>query len=183
MKKTITFITNSPGKVEEAQKILGDNFHIILRKVDLEEIQTIDGKKVITKKAREAYKILKAPVMVEDTSLYFAGWNNLPGALVRWFLDSVGCEGICRMMRNFKNKKAYAESAVAFFNGKRMKITVGRIEGSVSDKPKGKYKFGWDPIFIPMGHKNTFAEMGPEEKNKISMRKMALEKLRIYLSK
>mgnify|MGYP001566575306 CR=1 FL=1 len=181
--KIITFITNSPGKVEEAQSILGKDFKVGCKKIDLEEIQTINGKEVIEKKAKQAYKILKKTVLVEDTSLYFDAWNGLPGALVRWFLDTVGCEGICKMLGNERNRKAWAESAIAYFNGKKMKIVSARLEGSIPNKPNGQYKFGWDPIFIPKGYKKTFGEMGPEEKNKISMRKLALEKLRKYLLK
>ena len=177
----ITFITNTAGKAREAQEILGKNFMVTHKKVDLDEIQTIDGKKVIEKKAREAFSILKGPVLVEDTSLYFNAWKGLPGALVRWFLDAVGCEGICKMMKNEKNRTAYAESAMAFYDGKNMKTVTGRVDGRVPIIPRGDKGFGWDPIFIPNGYKKTFAEMGMEEKSKISMRKKALEKLRSYL--
>lgn len=179
--KNITFITNSPGKVAEAQSILGSDFKVALKKIDLDEIQTVDGKQVIEKKAKEAYKILKRPVMVEDTSLYFKAWNGLPGALQRWWLDTVGCEGFCKMMKPYKNRAAWAESAIALYDGRKMEIFVGRIDGTITQKPKGTQGFGWDPIFVPKGYKKTFAEMGLEEKNKISMRKVALEKLRKYL--
>lgn len=177
----ITFITNTEGKAVEAQEILGDGFKVTHKKVDLDEIQTIDGKEVIEKKAREAYSILKSPVLVEDTSLYFHAWNGLPGALVRWFLDAVGCDGICRMLGDEKDRSGYAESAIAYYDGKEMKIVTGRINGTISLILKGNKGFGWDPIFIPAGHNQTFGEMKMVQKNKISMRKIALEKLRDYL--
>jgi len=110
----ITFITNTEGKAIEAQEILGKGFKVIHKKIDLDEIQTIDGKEVIDKKAREAYSILNNPVLVEDTSLYFNAWSGLPGALVRWFLDAVGCNGICKMLKNETNRSGYAESAIAY---------------------------------------------------------------------
>jgi non-canonical purine NTP pyrophosphatase (RdgB/HAM1 family) len=179
----ITFITNTKGKAVEAQEILGDGFKVTHKKVDLDEIQTIDGKQVIEKKARKAYSILKKPVLVEDTSLYFNAWNGLPGALVRWFLDAVKCEGICKMMNEEKDRSAYAESALAYFDGKKMKIVTGRVDGQITKKPKGDKGFGWDPIFIPQGHTKTFGEMDMEEKSRISMRKLALEKLRDYLQR
>lgn len=122
-------------------------------------------------------------MIVEDTSLYFDAWKGLPGALVRWFLKTVKCEGLCKMMAGEKNRKAVAESAIAFCNGKATKIVLGKIEGSVPQKPKGKLGFGWDPIFIPQGFKKTFAEMTMEDKNQISMRKLALEKLRSHLQR
>ena len=86
-------------------------------------------------------------------------------------------------MKGEKNRRANAESAIAFNDGKKIKIVSAKLEGTVPEKPKGQYKFGWDPIFIPKGYKKTFGQMGPEEKNKISMRKLALEKLRSYLVK
>ena len=178
----ITFITNTPGKVVEAQEILGSGFKVVGKIVDLDEIQTIDGKEVVEKKAKEAYTILKGPVLVEDTSLYFNAWKGLPGALARWFLDSVGCEGICKMMKEEKDRTGYAESAVAYYDGKNMKIVVGRLDGKISNKPRGEKGFGWDPIFIPDGYNKTFGEMEMEEKSKISMRKIALEELRAYLA-
>lgn len=179
--KTIIFVTNTEGKAKEAQEILGEKFLIKHQKVDLEEIQTVNGKEVIRKKVKQAFRLLKIPVLVEDTSLYFEAWKGLPGALARWFLDAVGCQGICKMMKDEENRKAYAESAIAFYDGKKMKIVSARVEGSIPEKPKGHYGFGWDPIFIPKGFEKTFSEMTMTEKNEISMRRAALEKLRLYL--
>lgn len=179
--KKIVFVTNTPGKVKEAQQILGKEFSVELVKFDLDEIQAIDGKDVAGKKAQEAYKTLKKPVLVDDTSLYFDAWNGLPGALARWFIDALGCEGICRLMEGEKNRKAFAESAFAFYDGKKLRVASAKVEGRVPLKPRGEHGFGWDPIFIPKGFKKTFAETTMEEKNRISMRKLALEKLRNHL--
>lgn len=180
--KKVVFVTNTPGKVKEAQQILGKAFSVELVKFDLDEIQAIDGKEVARKKAREAYKAVKEPVLVDDTSLYFDAWNGLPGALVRWFIDALGCKGICRIMKGEKNRRVFAESAFAFYDGKAFKVASAKVEGSVPLEPQGEHGFGWDPIFIPKGFKKTFAEMTMEEKNKVSMRKLALEKLRNHLT-
>lgn len=182
MKKVI-FVTSQKGKVEEAQGILGESFLIKQTDVDLEEVQAIESRDVVRHKAKEAFRVLKKPVVVEDTSLYFEAWKGLPGALIRWFLKTVRCEGICKMMSGEKNRKAVAESAMAYYDGKVTKFVLGRVNGSIPLKPRGKFGFGWDSIFIPKGFKKTFAEMTMEEKNQISMRKIALEKLRKYLTK
>jgi len=68
------------------------------------------------------------------------------------------------------------------YDGKEMKIVTGKIDGTISISPQGDKGFGWDPIFIPNGYSKTFGEMEMFEKSKISMRKIALEKLREYLS-
>ena len=82
------------------------------------------------------------------------------------------------MLTNKKNRKANAITYLGIFNGQKYKLFKGEIEGKIARKPKGKNGFGWDPIFIPKGHSKTFAEMNPDEKNMISMRKQALTKLK-----
>lgn len=188
----IIFVTNTEGKAREAQAILGNGFEITHKKIDLPENQAVYPKDVIEDKARQAFKKIKTPVLVEDTSLHFEAWDGFPGALVRWILDpnnkgcieekKNGCERICNMMKDFKNKNIYALSTVCFFDGKNMQIFEGRVDGKIPDKPQGENGFGWDFIFIPNGSNKTFSEMGMEEKNKISMRKKALEQLKKYFS-
>ena len=175
-------MTNTEGKVREAQHILGEEFQVEQRKIDLDEIQTVEGKEVIQKKAEEAYRILNQPILVEDTSLYFDAWNGLPGALVRWFLDTVGCEGICKMMSSERNRKAFSESAIAYYDGKILKVVLARVRGKIPDLPKGNKGFGWDPIFIPDGKEKTFGEMEMFEKSQFSSRKLAFEQLKDYFS-
>lgn len=174
----ITFVTNTEGKVLEAQAILGSEFKLTHHKLDLDEIQAIDGHAVVERKAREAYSILKTPILIEDTSLYFDAWNGLPGALARWFLDAVGCEGICKMFASEQNRKAKAESLIAFFDGKEITFAEGIVRGEVPAAPRGDKGFGWDPIFMPDGSNKTFGEMEQDEKIKYSMRRVAFEELR-----
>lgn len=178
----LIFVTNTEGKVKEAQIILGSHFKLIHEKFDTDEIQAIQGVDVIKKKAQEAFAHFKKSILLEDTSLYFNAWNGLPGALVRWFLDAVDCDGICKMMHDFTDRSAYAESVVAIFDGKELITAEGRVKGTIPDKPRGKLGFGWDPIFVPEGHDKTFGEMTSEEKSRISMRKLAFEKLRKRLT-
>ena len=85
------------------------------------------------------------------------------------------------MMHGESNRIAFAESAIAYFDGKKLKIVSAKLEGKIPHKPRGQRGFGWDPIFIPDGYAKTFSEMAMEEKSQISMRKIALEKLRAFL--
>ncbi len=93
----------------------------------------------------------------------------------------MGNEGICDLLRNYKDKSAIAEIAYCIYDGKTAKIFTGSTSGSISTEPKGKTTFGWDPIFIPKGYTQTWAEMGEIEKEKTSMRKKALVKVKKYL--
>lgn len=116
--------------------------------------------------------------MVEDTSLEIKSWNGLPGALIKWFLDTVGNKGILKMLGDSSDRSALAKTAVAYFDGAHTHVFVGEIEGSLSYEELGENGFGWDTIFIPSGSEKTFAQMTEQEKNSISMRKLAFEKMR-----
>ena len=171
----LIFVTGSRGKLLEAERILGRP--IIQKELDLPEIQSLNVEEVVEKKAKAAYELSGSiPVIVEDTGLYIECWHGLPGALIRWFLETVGPNGICQMLDNFPNRAAIAKSIVAKYDGSHQLYT-GEVKGTISPAPRGDNGFGWDAIFIPEGDTRTFAEMSPEEKDRFSMRKIAFEKL------
>ncbi|MDD3480814.1 MAG: non-canonical purine NTP pyrophosphatase [Patescibacteria group bacterium] len=174
----ITFITGNQNKLREAREILGD---VEGHEIDLPEIQEVDPHIIIKAKMDEAKKQGLKNFIVEDTSLYFDGLNGLPGPLIKWFLDKLGNDGLYDLVKD-KDPKAQAKTIIGY-SDKEGKISYheGIIEGEIV-APKGDTNFGWDPIFKPDGHDKTFAEMGPEEKNTVSMRKMALEELKKYLT-
>lgn len=175
----IYFVTGNKNKLKEARAIMPEIEGLDL---DLTEIQELDAKKILEAKLEEAKKYKpKRNLMVEDLSLEVEGMNGLPGPLIKWFLKSVGREGVVKMAKNFGNQKAKARVTLGFAdtNGEN-KFFEGIVEGKIVE-PRGESDFGWDPIFVPNGFDKTFAEMGMEEKNKISHRKIALEKLKEYL--
>jgi XTP/dITP diphosphohydrolase len=176
----LVFVTSNMNKLREARKLLG--MQIKNANLELREVQSLSVKEVAGIKAREAYRILKKPVMVEDTGLYIRGFGGFPGALVKWTTNGVGYEGVCRLVDSCRSRDAYAETCVALCDGKSVKRFVGRIEGSIAMEPKGSRNFGWDYIFIPKGSAKTFAEMSVSEKNKVSMRRVAFSKLLHFLS-
>lgn len=170
------FATGNEHKVREAREIL--EIKIERYKVDLEELQAITLEEVVEHKAKQAFELNNEPVIVEDTGLFFDAWNELPGALIRWFMETVDNAGISRMIKNFDNKKARAETIAAFWNGTELISGKGVMHGTVPEIPRGTQGFGWDSLFVPDGYSKTLAEMTPEEKNAISTRKHAFEELR-----
>lgn len=170
------FATTNKNKLAEAEQILGITVKGI--KLELDEIQTLDPKECVRKKAVAAYRIFGKPILVEDTSLFFEAWNGLPGVFIDYFLKSVGINGLLKMLTGEKNRKAKAITYLGIFNGKECELSKGEVRGKIAKKPKGDNGFGWDSIFIPKGALKTFAEMISEEKNKISMRKIALVKFK-----
>ena len=165
------FVTSSRAKLVEAERILGRR--LIQHDLDLPEIQALDLETVIAAKAQLAYEALGgAPVIVEDTGLFIECWKGLPGALVRWFEETVGPAGICSMLQGFADRSARAQTIVAAYDGS-LEVFSGEVRGQIAQAPRGDQGFGWDTIFIPEGETRTFAEMASEEKDRLSMRRKA----------
>lgn len=173
--KKLTFITGNAGKA----KYLSDYFHSPVEhmKLDLQEIQSLDLKEVVEDKVKRAYEIIKSPVLVEDVSLIFGSMKKLPGPLIKWFLETLGNDGICNLLNQSEDRSAFAEVCFAICDENGVKTFNGSMEGSIALEPRGEKGFGWDPIFIPKGYDKTWAEMTDDEKHITSMRKIALEKM------
>lgn len=169
----IFFISSNENKIREAQEILGDSYEVVGKKVDLEEIQTADSIEVVKKKIEKARSYFKDDELffVEDTCLYL-GKEKSVGPLIKFFPNE-------RVVKAYWLEHTEAVCSIGLSNGE---IFQGIVIGKVVE-PRGTMGFGWDPIFQPEGHDKTFAQMTPEEKNTVSMRRIALEKLRDYLDK
>lgn len=146
-------------------------------------------------KAREAYVLNgNKPVLVEDTSLFLDCMEGDPGPLIKRACRPNGLLRLCREAHEpinggAPNIRAVAVVVLAAWNGvdEKPQTWVGQIEGTIARSPRGTNGFGWDSIFIPNEQPNvagssaqeprTFAEMTNEEKDSLSMRKLAVEEL------
>jgi XTP/dITP diphosphohydrolase len=171
----INFATTNQNKIKEASHILGIAINSL--EIDLLEPQSLDVTEVSIIKAKDAFSKTQLPVIVEDTGLAINSLNGLPGALIKWFIDTIGNDGIIRILSTYTDRKAYAITSVAFCDGGKVKVYTGQISGCISLEPRGENGFGWDKIFIPDGSSLTFAEMSQEEKNNFSMRTIAFKKM------
>ena len=177
MIEKLKFVTGNPNKVREAGEILGLELDSV--QVDgLFEIQTPDLNEVVRHKVQQAHSVLQCPVMVEDSGLVFHAWNGLPGALVKWFEETVGCEGLLKMVDGFEDRGATAICCFAVYDGTNMQVVKGEVKGTLAKNTRGENGFGWDVIFIPEGYDRTYGEMTAHEKNAISHRKRALDELK-----
>lgn len=178
--KMIYFITGNKNKFEEVKYILPEVEQL---DIDLPEIQEIDARVIIRAKLQEALNHHEGEFIVEDTSLYLECLKGLPGPLIKWFLKTVGNEGLVEIAERFGNSKAEARTVVGYAKShEEVCFFEGVVRGKIV-KPRGESNFGWDPIFLPEGYSKTFAEMGIEEKNKLSMRRTAVNKLKEFLEK
>lgn len=176
---SIYFITGSKNKLQEIKAIVPE---IEQLDIDLPEIQDIDAHEIVKAKLKEALKHRENALIVEDTSLYLNAIKGLPGPLIKWFLKTIGNEGLVEIAEKLGNSKAQAKTLIGYAkNADEVEFFEGVINGQIV-QPRGESGFGWDTIFLPDGHKLTFAEMGSEEKNKLSMRKIAASKLEEYLT-
>lgn len=176
---SLYFLTGNINKFSEAQVILGEVEQL---DVDLPELQDIDAKLIIGAKLSEALKHHQGGFIVEDTSLYLDCLNGLPGPLIKWFLQTIGNEGLANLAVKLGNDRANAKTLIGYAkNPEEIYFFEGEVTGRIVS-PSGETNFGWDPIFIPEGSDKTFAQMSKEEKNSLSMRRVALNKLRDFLN-
>ena len=180
MKEEILLITGNSKKAEEVRAITGLN--VQAKKLEILEIQALEVEEVAKAKALSAFLITNCPVIVDDTGMSIDALNGLPGALVSWFLDTLRPEGILKLMAREENRKASVSTCIAYADQSGVFAFTGTIQGKISESLKGENGFGYDPIFIPDGHDKTYAEMTAEEKNEISMRKIALLKFREFMA-
>lgn len=182
MSRKIIFVTGNVKKLEEVVAILGKNipFEFENKKIDLPEHQgEID--EICKLKCKEAAKIIKGPVIIEDTCLCFTALGGLPGPYIKWFLDKLGPEGLHKLLAGWEDKSAKAVCTLAYAEDENSEVLLfrGETNGKIVH-PRGPHGFGWDPCFQPVGYEQTYAEIPKEEKNKISHRSLAVLELKKY---
>lgn len=180
--KVVTFVTGNAKKLDEVRRIIGDSLPLQSVKLDLPELQG-EPEDISKEKARLASQQINGPVLVEDTCLCFNALKGLPGPYIKWFLEKIGHEGLNNLLVAYEDKSAYAQCifSLAFGPDSEPLTFVGRTEGKIVP-PRGPPNFGWDPIFQPDGYTQTYAEMPKEEKNRISHRGKALDKVKTHFA-
>lgn len=178
----IVFVTGNEHKRREVREILGVELESADR--DVPEIQGVDPAGVAAAKAlaaREALGFPGAYVVAEDSGILVEAWNGFPGALTKWLMNSVGTEGLLKMLSGFEDRSARAVcvAAVAAPDG-TVETFRGEVRGEISTEARGGGGFGYDPVFVPEWSDLTYAELG-EEKNGDSHRARAFRGVRGWL--
>jgi non-canonical purine NTP pyrophosphatase (RdgB/HAM1 family) len=176
--KKITYITGNQKKADYLALYLGHP--IVHRKVDLDEIQSMDLKKIVAHKVRQAYNIVKEPVIVEDTSLEFKSLGGLPGPFIKYFLENMPLEAISSLI-NGKDRSATARCVFGYFDGGTEVLFEGSLPGLIADKPAGEGGFGFDPIFIPEGFNLPRAILSDKEYETTYLRVKPIKQLGDFL--
>ena len=188
----LVFASHNENKVSEVRKILPPNFKIIsLNDLNFfdeipEDEETIEKNAIF--KSNFIYEKFKINVFADDTGLEIKALNNLPGVKSARYsgLERDSTKNINKVLSNLgeeSDRKARFKTVISLnFNGE-LKLFEGIINGKINYIPIGDNGFGYDPIFIPNNFDKTFAEMSLTQKNKISHRSIAINKLISFLGK
>ncbi len=188
----LVFATQNEGKYNEVKKLIPS----VIRLLSLDDLnfcgEIEETGKTLKQNAKIKsdfiYKNYNTNCFADDTGLEIDSLNGLPGVYSARFAGN-NCksqdniEKVWRLLTGYKNTNAKLKSVFSLnINGKTF-FFEGKIEGKIIYDQRGQNGFGYDSIFIPNGHKKTFAELDLIEKNKISHRSKALKKLIIFLDK
>lgn len=178
--KQFIFVTGNLPKVEWLQKFLGREVEHF--KLDIDELQSPDPYVVLEHKARAAYQQLARPVLVDDVSLIFHAWGNMPGTFVKFFVEGPGLEKMCRMLDGFDDRGATMRVSYGYFDGESFTMLTGETEGSIAkEMGDDKMGHGFDPIFIPVGETQPHGSLSDEVYRRNHPRGKAVEKLKLFL--
>jgi XTP/dITP diphosphohydrolase len=187
----LVFASNNKNKVREISHILDDKITLLsLGEVNIledipEDEPLIEGNALF--KARYVFNATGLDVFADDTGLEVEALNGLPGVHSARFAgeskdSSANIAKVLAMLNGADNRNARFRTVIALiFEGKEY-LFEGTISGTIIDEKRGDEGFGYDPVFIPEGQVLTFAQMSLNEKNKISHRALAFEKLKEFLN-
>ena len=189
--KKLVFATNNAHKLEEIRAILGDQVEVLSLKdihceADIPETaDTLEGNAAL--KAEYVYRSYGLDCFADDTGLEVEALNGEPGVYsARYAGDGHNAEAnmlkLLHAMEGIENRKAQFRTAFALIIDGKEHLFEGVIKGEIIKTRRGNSGFGYDPIFVPEGYTQTFAEMGNELKNKISHRAIATNKLCKFLN-
>ncbi len=175
----IFFATGNKEKAREAQAILG--VEVEIADIEVDEVQSMDLEYVARRKAEEAFRKIKKPVLVDDVGFYISAWNGFPGPLIKFLDKARGNQGILQMMEGEKNRSVKIQSAIGYHDGSNVHVFIGEINAHIGFEEKGIDGWGFDPIVIREGETKTIAELGFDHKNKVSHRAKSLQMLKEFL--
>lgn len=188
--RKLVFATNNRHKLDEVGEVLKGHLEILsLKEIDCfddipETADTLEGNALL--KAEHIYNKYGYDCFADDTGLEVEALNGRPGVYSARYAgeDQNSERNIARLLEELKdkeNRKARFRTVVALIEEGKVSYFEGKIEGRIIVTPRGTTGFGYDPVFVPDGYSQTFAELGSGVKNKISHRALAIQALIKYL--
>lgn len=189
---SLVLATGNPGKVDELRSLLADLSVELIPASKLkdaptveEDADTLEGNAL--KKARAFHEFTDLPSLADDTGLEVEALDGGPGVHTARFAgpDATPEDNkrrLLEVMEGLENRRARFCTVAAFVHADGTAYTFeGTCTGTITTEPRGTGGFGYDPLFLPDGHDQTFAEMPSDQKNEISHRRRALDDFRQFL--
>jgi XTP/dITP diphosphohydrolase len=191
MMNQLIFATNNQHKLTEVQSLIGDRFKLMSLKdigcnEDIPETApTLEGNALL--KARFIFSTFSKNCFADDTGLEIEALDGRPGVFsARYATDGHDFEAnidkVLAELSGIRNRNARFRTVIALILDGSVHYFEGIVNGKIITERKGAEGFGYDPVFIPDGYQDTFAEMPLSEKNKISHRARAVNKLVDFLN-
>ena len=189
----IVLASRNPNKIEELRELLSLPDLRVLSTADFPELEEVDEDALTLegnalKKAHYVAMVTGLPSLADDTGLEVSALNGAPGVYSARYAgeqasydDNV--EKLLSEMEDIEQRNAQFRTVVAFVDADKHWIFEGVCTGQISRYRKGVKGFGYDPIFMPDGFEQSFAEMGSEQKNSISHRGLAMKDAVAFLQK
>lgn len=188
----IVFATHNKHKADELQAMLEGKYQVLtLDDIGCyeeipEDADTLEGNAII--KAQYVVDHYKVSCFADDTGLEVSALNGAPGVHTARYAGELkdptsNMNKLLDALAFETNRKAQFRTVICLIVNNERHLFEGIATGIIAPTKSGSTGFGYDPIFIPEGHDRTFAEMSQEEKNSISHRGRAVEKLISYLQK
>ena len=187
----LIFATNNKDKLREVREIFNEKYNILSLKDigffdDIAETEiTIKGNSEL--KADYIFNKFNVNCFADDTGMEVEALNGEPGVYSARYAgeDCSYTDNVKKVLENLENKKnknAKFITVITLIIDKKKYFFEGIVNGKIIDKPRGSKGFGYDPIFLPDGYNETYAEMDFKLKNKISHRGLAIQKLSEFLN-
>jgi len=175
----LAVVTSNSHKAKEVAAFFDGVLEVEHVNLECPEFRHSDVGEIAKGKARFAYDHLRRPLIVDDTAFSVKALRGFPGPYAAYVLDTLGYQGILRLLEGEGERGASFETAIAYADGAGIRVFRGLIDGVITRSPRGREGFGYDPIFEVDG--KTLAELTLEEKGRISHRARALEAFRDWL--
>ena len=164
----IVFVSHNPGKIASAQKTL-KNVKLSIFEYELDEPRSDDIEYISKMKVMEAYELVKKPCISLDCGFWIDALNGFPRAFVNFALETVGLEGILKLMEGIENRSCRFTECLSYYDGKELHQFAGKHEGLIAPAILGletdeKWSDLWY-IYIPKGYEKTLAQMTQEERD------------------
>lgn len=165
----ITLVTGNWAKVMQAKEVLEPiGIEVDNIKLDTPELQLDTVEEVAKYSAKWASEELKCNVVKNDTGIVIDALKGFPGPYTHYVQDTLGEDGILKLLKGEENRKARFVQALAFCEyGKEPVVFTSITEGTIAKRKSGKYGWCWDFIFIPDGQEKTLGSFKDEERFKL----------------